>query len=150
MPAEALVTAEELLLLPGSKWLELVRGHLVQVNPAGAHHGRVAAEIAAALIAFVRPRRLGTVMVEAGFVLERDPDTVRGPDVSFARAGHPGVDRRGFADGAPHLAVEVVSRDNSMRQLLAKADEYLAAGTELVWIIDPEAGTARVLDDTVP
>ena len=66
-------------------------------------------------LAFVEARRLGVVMVESGFLLSRDPDTVRGPDVSFVlRSRANTVVRRGFVPGAPDFAVEIRSPDNTM------------------------------------
>jgi Uma2 family endonuclease len=146
MLARELITAEMLGQLPGGSGFELVGGRLVRVNPANPHHARLAALISARLLTFVEPRRIGTVMVEAGFTLSRNPDTVRGPDVSFVRAGRADFPpRHGFAQGAPDLAVEVVSPDNTIPQLLAKATEYFGAGAELVWIVDPDGATVRVL-----
>ena len=141
-----LITAEAFAQMRGSRHSELVRGRVVPVNPANPQHGRMALRLGARLLAYVEPRRLGTVMVEAGYTLSHDPDTVRGPDVSFVRAGRPDFPpRRGFAPGAPDLAVEVVSPDNTMAQLLVKAAEYLGAGAELVWIVDYDDATVRVL-----
>ena len=146
MQTSELITAEQLAEMPGGRHSELVRGRLVPVNPANPHHGRIALLLGARLLAYVEPRKLGTVMVEAGFTLSRNPDTVRGPDVSFVRAGRRDFPpRRRFAPGPPDLAVEVVSPDNSLPQLLLKAAEYLGAGCELVWIVDYDDATARVL-----
>ena len=62
---------------------ELVKGEVIQMPPPGGVHGGTAVNIAIALGAFVREHDLGRVLVETGFHLERQPDTVRGPDVSF-------------------------------------------------------------------
>jgi Uma2 family endonuclease len=158
MRAKHLVTAEELERMgERGHLLELVRGELVPVNPPGGEHGELAAVMAAELLAFVRPRGLGRVYVESGFVLTRRPDTVRGPDVSFVSRGREAVAgrRAGFVQAAPDLAVEIWSPDNSMVKLRAKAREYLAAGTRLVWLLDPRkrvvevhaAGTPVVMPD---
>ena len=60
----------------------------------------------------------------AGYVLARNPDTVREPDVSFlstARLGDQDLDS--FLEGAPDLAVEILSPSNSARDMAAKADD---------------------------
>lgn len=147
MPASELVTAEELERMGRPAFhFELVKGRLVRMNPPNHEHGRVTVHLGAALFQFVRANDLGGVVVESGYTLARDPDTVRGPDVSFVRKGRPNYPpHRGFFVGAPDLAVEVRSPDDSIRELLAKADEYLAAGAELVWIVDPDDATVRVL-----
>ena len=109
-------------------------------------HGRVAALIASRLIVFTEPRGLGVVTVETGFVLEREPDTMRGPDVSFVRSDRSELlPREGFVPGAPNLAVEIVSPGNSMNHLFARAAEYISAGSELVWIVDSKRETAIVV-----
>jgi Uma2 family endonuclease len=147
MAVPHLVTAEQLEHMPDEPRYELVRGELVPVNPPGGEHGELAAWFAAALTAFVRPRRLGTVYVETGFILSRHPDTVRGPDVAFVtreRRASLGGRIRGFIPGAPDLAVEIRSPDNTLAELSAKAMEYLRAGTRLVWVVDPPAHTVLV------
>jgi Uma2 family endonuclease len=50
----------------------------------------------------------------------------------------------GFGDGAPDLAVEVLSPTDRARQVLDKVGEYLEAGVRLVWVIDPERRSAVV------
>gem|GEM_PF-4430184 len=82
------ITVEELLAMPNAEEYELSRGELVHVNPNNPTHGRIAALVSARLIVYSEGRGLGTTMVEAGFVLARNPDTMRGPDVSLF-AGRP-------------------------------------------------------------
>lgn len=148
MAKHQLVTAEELERMGEQDFgYELVRGELVPLSPAGDEHGALAALIAGALTAFVRPRRLGVVHVEAGYILARSPDTVRGPDVAFVskvRRAAQGSRRRGFIPGAPDLAVEIRSADATLAELSAKAQEYLDAGARLVWVVDPPSQTVRV------
>jgi Uma2 family endonuclease len=93
---------------------------------------------------FARQHRLGKVYAaETGFVLSRDPDTVRAPDAAFVVAERAAVQesRDGFFDGAPDLAVEVVSPSETEESIHAKVLDYLHAGTRLVWVIHPEAQT---------
>ena len=84
-----LFTAEELLHLPTvGRRLELVKGKVYEMPPAGARHGDVAMEIGALLRTHVRANQLGRVFAaETGFILRRDPDTVRAPDAAFV-SGH--------------------------------------------------------------
>ncbi len=141
MATAALVTAGALERMGESaRHLELVRGVLVPVNPPGYEHGRIAVLISAKLLAFAQRAALGTVQVESGFKLFRDPDTVRGPDVSFVRRERlASAPRRGFFAGAPDLAVEVRSPEDSLKELFEKADDYLRAGAGLVWVVDAES-----------
>ncbi len=147
MPAQALLTAEELLRLNlPNKRTELVRGVLIIREPAGYQHGDVAMQLGAAIHAHVEAHALGRVFgAETGFTLARKPDTVRAPDVAFiSNERLPEPAPRGFAEMAPDLAVEVVSPDDYMPELLAKAADWLNAGARLVWVVDPIRVNARV------
>ena len=143
-----LVTAEELARLGERDFdFELVSGKLVPVTPAGGQHGALAMLLGARIHAFVDARALGRVYAaETGYILQRKPDTVRAPDVSFVSANRPAGVRspRGFIPGAPDLAIVVRSPDDSMAALEAKAWQYLRAGARLVWIVDPQAREVRV------
>jgi Uma2 family endonuclease len=138
------MTAEELFDLPDDGMRhELVEGELRTMPPAGFEHGDVAMELAFHVTAFVRQHRLGTVLAaETGFVLRRDPDTVRAPDVAFVRADRvpPRDDRRRFAELAPDLVVEVTSPSDRAAEVNSKVALWLDAGVRLVWVVDPESG----------
>lgn len=140
-PADRLLTAEELYRYPdtGTTKYELERGRLVVSEPPGERHGSIALNIGAALLAFVRPRRLGVVTLEAGCVLRRNPDTVRGPDVTFVRQEHldPGRDRDKFLEGAPDFAVEVISPGERPGAVARKIAGYFEGGAALVWAVYP-------------
>jgi Uma2 family endonuclease len=147
MVSTKLMSAEELERLPddGIRY-ELVRGELIRMAPTSFEHFEVTGLVSYYLNAHVIPRGLGVVGGEGGFVLQRGPDTVRAPDVAFVRADRVprGEAARHFAEIAPDLAVEVRSPNDSMRDLIAKADEYLAAGTSLVWVFDSSTTTVVV------
>jgi Uma2 family endonuclease len=146
MTAPALLTADDLMRLqPPDKHTELVRGHMIVREPPGFRHGDIAVNLAVVISQFVRARNLGRVLCETGFVLFTDPDTVRGPDVSFVRhAKIPDPVPRGYARFAPDLAIEVLSPDDRPGELLEKVADYLKAGTPLVWVVDPDRRQARV------
>ena len=147
MAFATLVTADELLRtnLP-DKRVELVRGVLVVREPAGSRHGRVAMELARHLGNHVHTHGLGAVYAaETGFTLARDPDTVRAPDVAFVqRERLPEPEPVGFPALAPDLVVEVLSPGDRPGEVLAKVADWLAAGTRLVWVVDPDRRLARV------
>jgi Uma2 family endonuclease len=146
---ERLVTAEEFAALPepreGGK-VELVRGRVVCMAPVGPDHGETATDLAAELRGFARANRLGRVRVETGYWLERDPDTQRGPDVSFI--GNETLAREttwhGASDQVPALAVEVVSPNDTDREVAEKVEEYLRAGVQRVWVVRIELQTVTV------
>jgi Uma2 family endonuclease len=140
-----ITTAEELLHASGLGRCELVRGELRMMSPAGFHHGRIAGRVHSRLSHFVEARGLGVVAsAETGFFITRNPDTVRAPDVAFVRADRvPPHSARGFFEGAPDLAAEVLSPEDRPREVLAKVQDWLGAGARAVWVVDPAAQTVR-------
>lgn len=142
------VTADELLRMPDDGFrYELVRGELRQMSPAGHGHGYVAMRIGALLFQWVEQHRLGRVFAaETGFVLDRDPETVRAPDAAFVRAERlDAAGRRpGYFPGPPDLAVEVVSPGDSSAEVEEKALAWLAAGTLAVVVAVPVRRTIVV------
>ncbi len=143
-----LFTAEELLSLPvNGRRLELVRGKLYEMAPSGGIHGSVAFNICLRLGSHVESSELGRVFIaEAGYILRRDPDTVRVPDVSFVARGRLPEEEppEGFLELAPDLVVEVVSPTDRRREVDQKVVEWLNAGTRLVWVIHPTRRTVTV------
>jgi Uma2 family endonuclease len=142
---ERLITAEELERMPSSERYELVEGRLVPTSPVNADHGRVVAQLAYLLKAHLKRRPTGIAVVETGFTLSSDPDTVRGPDVSFLRherAPAPGT--RGFPKIAPDAVFEVLSPDDRPGEVGAKLTQYLGSGVRLVLVVDPRDRTVTV------
>jgi Uma2 family endonuclease len=135
------VTDQDLLRLPrdGRKY-ELVDGE-IRVSPAGMRHGKISVRLTAALLAFVSPQRLGDVFDSStGYRLPGG--NVRSPDASFVSSKRLPRVPEGLAELAPDLAVEVLSPEDSPREVLDKVGEYLSAGVRLVWVIDPRASRA--------
>ena len=142
------VTAEQLYLMPrDGVRRELVRGELHTMTPAGYRHGVVIMRLAAKLDQHVVANRLGVVSgAETGFVLTRDPDTVRGADIGFvsqSRIEEGGIPES-FYPGTPDLAVEVISPSDRAGEVDAKARDWLSHGVRLLWIIDPRSRTVAV------
>jgi Uma2 family endonuclease len=139
-------TAEQLFEAGDVGPCELVRGELVMMSPAGFNHGWYALNIATILNNFTKPRGLGVaVTAEAGFIISRDPDTVRVPDVSFVCADRvPPGGVPGFFLGPPDLAIEVLSPNDRDIEVNAKVRDLIHAGCRLVWIIDPQNRSVRI------
>ena len=140
----ALVTAEEFARIPDDGCRhELVEGRVVSMSLPGGRHGVVGTRLAALILQFVDAHDLGLVVTNGGFKMAADPDTVRGPDLAFvsaARVPEAGVPD-GFWPGAPDLAVEVRSPNDSPSEIREKVRDYLARGVRLVWIVDPRRET---------
>ena len=141
-----LVTAAELERFPDDDYrYELVEGRLIRMSPVGFQHGKVVVQLAILLGRYVQQRALGIVLTDVGFKLAADPDTVRAPDIAFIRQERiPSVDPRGFWNGAPDLAVEVLSPDDRDSATRAKVDEYLVCGVTVVLVVDPDDKTVNV------
>jgi Uma2 family endonuclease len=137
-----LMTADELLAMPddGMKH-ELVRGELITMSSAGNVHGKIIWRIARSLGNYAADRNLGEIHFDTGFILTRNPDTVRVPDVPFVRAARE-LDDRGFYPGCPDIAVEVMSPTDRYTEVRQTVREYLQAGTPVVLVVDPDKGIA--------
>lgn len=123
---------------------ELVRGVLVHEPRPGRRHGELQVEIAFHLRRWAEQRG-ARVSVESGFVLERDPPTLRGPDVAVVLAGsHVETDDHGWGSRAPDVAVEVLSPSDTSTAVHRKTMDYLNAGARLVWLVDDQARTVVV------
>lgn len=127
---------------------ELIDGKLVEMSPSDPLPSRIGILIAAFLVHHVLPGDLGGVFgAEAGFVIFPDRETVRVPDVAFvSKERLPSVTERGFYRLAPDLVVEVVSPSDRMRDVTAKAELWLEAGSRLVWVVDPPARSITVYE----
>lgn len=123
---------------------DLIAGQLIRMSPAGALHGEIASRIGRHLGNVADVARLGVVFgAETGFVL-REPDVMLAPDAAFVRAERlpPRADWRGYLRLAPDLAVEVVSPSDRWRDVMDKVDQYLQAGVQRVWVLDPQRQAA--------
>ncbi len=148
MATTQLLTAEDLWALSddGHRY-HLIRGELHRMAPAGGEHASVEMTIGALLWTYARSRKLGTVFgSDAGFVLTRAPDTLLSPDVAFVRADRlPPKERQiGFLELAPDLAVEVISPSERPGDVAEKVRIYLAAGVQMVLVVEPRPKTITV------
>ncbi|MGV0028654.1 Uma2 family endonuclease [Phormidesmis priestleyi] len=118
---------------------ELVNGELVDMGNSGALHGYVCSLLLAALMGFVLPNKLG-VILDSSTAFKMKNGNKRSPDISFfAKERLQGMTElpSGFLDGAPDLAVEVLSPSNTVEEIDGKIVEYFENGTRLVWVINP-------------
>jgi Uma2 family endonuclease len=135
-----LKTVDDLWALPeNGRFFELVKGELRSTGPNGFEHGCVVTNVAYALRSET-PKTVGVVLLgRVGFVLEREPDRVLGPDIAFIKAERFDEARlpEKYFEGPPDLAIEVVSPEDRDAEVDAKAHDYIAAGAALVWVINP-------------
>jgi Uma2 family endonuclease len=140
-----LMTADELLRMPEDGYrYELIRGVLIRKMPPGDRHGDTAIWTGTELANYVRANNYGAVRAEIGYRLESGPDTVRAPDVSWIAPENVSEPIPGYPDGAPDLAVEVKSPNDSRPEVFAKAQMWIGYGTRIVLALDPEPVTVTV------
>ncbi len=153
-PVAILMTAEEFLKAPVAEGkAELVRGELRVTPPAGGPHGIAATNIVVLLSNHARATGAGRAFGDGvGYELVRLPHTVRVPDGSFVRADR--LPEEGIGPGllklAPDLAIEVLAPSETASELQEKLDDYKAAGTPLVWVVDPVRRTVMVVASDAP
>ena len=135
-------TASELYAMPDDGFrYELVKGELRKMSPSGWEHGEVVVNVTLLLAQYVKAHNLGACGgAETGFKIASDPDTVRAPDLSFVSRDRipEGKARVKFFTGAPDLAVEVVSPGDTRKEVDEKVEDWLEAGAQAVWVINPK------------
>jgi Uma2 family endonuclease len=146
------MTTEEMLALPDDgveRWL--INGELREkpMTVRNRFHSALMASVVYVLKEWChrQPAPRGAVLCgEAGVRLRRDPDLTVGVDVVYisAEVNARQTDETTLIDGAPVLAVEILSPNDTVDEINEKIDGYLAAGVLLVWVIDPHRRTVAV------
>ncbi len=135
-----LLSADDYWRSPGgTSSSELITGEVIHVMPPGAEHGRIVLRLGVKLLEWAESTNAGYIGTEAGYLLANNPDTLRGPDLSYVRAERipaSGIPRA-FWNLAPDVAIECVSPNEPAAYVREKIRDYLDAGTLLVWTIYP-------------
>ena len=149
-----LLTAEDLLRLSsqGVKG-ELIRGVLHETVSVGKVHGRIAMTFGGALVAYVRPGRLGTVIgSDAGVLVQRNPDTVREPDIAYISTERMSLEDQsdGYLEVPPELVVEIVSPSDRQDAVNDKTLMWLSLGVLMVVEVYPAERAVMVHRPNTP
>jgi Uma2 family endonuclease len=147
----SVITDDELMWMssanPELRFERNADGTLVTMPPTGGISSNREAKAIGYLIAWVESHNLGDVFSSSGgFRLANS--AVRSPDAAFVSKGrlpqdwHQREDQ--FLDLAPDFAIEIRSKTDSLSQLQAKMQEYIANGVKLGWLIDPQNQQAFV------
>src|SRR6266478_4758128 len=142
-------TEAELEALPEDGYIhEVVNGELVMSPKNNWFHGRICTRLIIALGNFVSKHRLGALLDSStGFWMFnrncRAPDVSLVPRVRLAALGFKPNEKR-FFPGAPDLAVEILSPNNTRAEIDERLRDFFASGTRLAWIINPETECVEV------
>jgi Uma2 family endonuclease len=146
-----LMTADEFWEWAGrqenqDRWYELNRGEVVEVPPPGFLHGVVCILIGRILSNYTFQKKAGVVCGnDTGLLVEKDPDSIRGPDVMLFDQPHRYEDLSPkYATEVPRLIVEVLSPHDQMSKTNRRISQYLNRGVPLVWLVDPEVRSVTV------
>jgi Uma2 family endonuclease len=125
---------------------ELERGKVVEMSRPGERHGVVCVNVSYLFAAYLRQRRRGLACAnDTGLILDRDPDTVRGPDVFLYDKGRPYDELEvKYSEEVPQLVAEVLSPTDRWGKVQRRISEFLRRGVAVVWLIDPEDRTVTV------
>jgi Uma2 family endonuclease len=137
MATQVLMSLEEFHALPEKEGIEyqLLRGRLIEMSSPTLEHGEIEANFSWQLRTYVAQAALDYIVASnTGFLLS--PETKLVPDVCVIPRGKADSLEvvRGALRGAPDLAVEIASPSDSSVDLDEKVAEYLAAGTQIVWV----------------
>jgi Uma2 family endonuclease len=137
MASGTLISIEEFASLPDEPGKqELSNGEVIIVPPVKFIHNKISLRLFRVLDAWVSAKGMGEAWHEAGFQL--GSRTVRQPDVAVT-LGKRVAPEDGWLQGAPDIAIEVLSPGNSAEDIELKISQYLAAGAKLIWIVSPKA-----------
>lgn len=146
LPARGVWTYEDYALLPDDgKRYEVIRGELYMSAAPRPLHQRVIFRLSYFLESFLEVHKVGTAFGAPIDVLlpEKLGDPVQ-PDILFVREDRLGIVGETYIEGAPDLAIEVLSPSNPAHDRSLKYLLYEEAGVPEYWIIDPLDRTVEV------
>ncbi len=153
MVTERAATLADLARIPDHGKAELVDGKLVAMPPTGGMPGRLSLKIAVALTRHEEETGTGHAFGDnVGFVVNLPHRRSFSPDAAYSFDAD--VSSDDFVVGAPAFAVEVRSKgDYGPAQdavYAAKRADYFAAGTQVVWDVNPHDRTVTKYTAVAP
>jgi Uma2 family endonuclease len=149
--SQRLLTAADLAALPaelpsGPVKYELYDGRLVLMAPPADEHSLIQHRIGVALYKYAESLGLGEARSEVGIILRRNPDRVVGPDAALVASRSLPVRRspEGYLETIPELVIEIRSKNDTPAELRDKVHEYLQAGVQIVWVVEPQSKSVTV------
>ncbi len=141
----ASLTAEQCLLtradLPDAgQWSELIRGVTVALQPPDLEHGNTVLNFSKLLSAYVHAGHQpeGYPCFDVGLIVERRPDTVFFPAISYFMGGQRFAEAdREITETVPRLVIELMSTNDRRVGMHDKTNAYFGMGVPSVWHVDP-------------
>lgn len=150
METTRLVTAEEFMAMPEpiDKRIELVRGEVVERQLHTIPQAMVSTHLFVMLDDFVQEQNDDIVFISGlGYLLRRDPDSVRMADLSYVRNGRRmmcEIDGDSFWPTSPDLAIKIVGIYDLAYDVHERVRDFLQAGTRLFWVLHVRTQTIQV------
>jgi len=138
-----IMTAEEFAeqrydLPEGGRWCELLAGESIALDPPTDEHGTIVMNLSKALAAWIQETRIGYACFELGVVVQRAPDTVLNPPISYFVTGDRWAEMdKIVTETAPALVFEVGSTPGRRRAMKDRVETYRDAGVCVVIVVDP-------------
>ena len=139
-----LLTAEDVEKLPSDLRCELIDGILIKLEYATWTHGLVTANLIGLVGRCLKHGDTRRALASCGFILRRNPDTVRAADVSITQADEP---RRatGYPEDPPALIAEVIDEWDRPAEIQARIHDWVEFGVGLIWLVNPQSRTVQVI-----
>lgn len=138
MGTKTLMSVEEYLRSSFDPDCDYVDGEVIERNMGELPHGLLQMKLLMLLA------QLGTgagLQIIPEIRVQVSPTRFRAPDIAVWRAGYIGERIPAIP---PFLAIEILSPEDRPLRIQAKIKDYLAAGVEWVWVLDPEEKLAMV------
>ncbi|MBI1310383.1 hypothetical protein GC176_03680 [bacterium] len=138
-------------LADGGRWAELIAGEPVILEPPTSEHGTVVMNLSRALAESIEQTRVGYACFELGLIVQRDPDTVLAPAISYFLTGDRWAEMDNVVtESCPSLVVEVASTPDRRRSIANRVAAFRAHGVALIWVVDPHQQQISVYSGTDP
>jgi Uma2 family endonuclease len=130
---------EKFELADGGQWAELIAGEPVVLEPPTTEHGTAVMNISRALAAHIEQTRVGYACFELGLIVQREPDTVLNPAISYFLSGDRWAEMdKIVTESCPSLVIEVTSTPDRQRSIADRVAAYRTHGAALIWVVDPQ------------
>lgn len=129
----------------------VVNCQLILRDTSDVYASEVSVRLSSFLWMWINPRRLGRVFDSScGFILPTATNDLKAPDVSFVLAERLRKSPRYFAQMLPDLTVEINSQSDRIPPLEEKILQFLALGSQVGILIDPDKETVTIYRSNQP